>query len=109
VGAGSGGCVAVGVVLIPGGGAAGGVDEADYITLEVGNVVIDRTILLHGDGGAICVVEEVQDGGAVGFAEEFDAGVAGSIMALVQFQYTPNPRFPQFGLFPNIPPQFWVS
>jgi len=108
VGTGGGGCVAVGVVLVPGSGVAGTVDETNYIALEVSDVIVDRTILLHGNGGAICVVEEVQDGGAVGFAEEFGSGVVGSIMALVQFQYTPNPRSSQFDYFPNIHPRFWA-
>jgi len=108
MGTGSGGCVAVGVVLVPGCGVTCGVYQSYDIALEVGDVIVDRAVLLHGNGGAICVIEEVQDGGAVGFPEEFAAGVVGSIMALVQFQYTPNPHSPQFGLFPNILPRFWA-
>jgi len=76
---GSSGCVAIGVVLVPGGGIACSVYQSYDVALEVGDVIVDRAILLHGDGSTVGIIEEIQDGAAVDFPEEFGSGVVGSI------------------------------
>jgi len=103
VGAGGRDRIAVGVVFVISGGAAGGVYQSYDVALEVGDVIVDRAVLLHGNGGAVGVVEEVQDGGAVGFAEEFGAGVVRNIVSTSPVSvYTKSP-FPSIWLISKYP------
>jgi len=75
MGTGSGGCVAVGIVFVPGGGIACGVNQSYDIALHIGDVIVDRAILLHGDGRTVGIVEEVENRRSIGFSEEFATGV----------------------------------
>ena len=43
--------------------------------MEVGDVVIDRAVVLQRIGLTTCGIEEVDDRVAVGFSQEFTAGV----------------------------------
>ena len=60
-GSGSGKDLAVGIVFIACNRCTAGIDQADDITLEVENVVINCAVVFQGKGPSVGIVDEVQN------------------------------------------------
>ena len=67
--------LAIGVIVIAGHHRAAGIHNAHYVSLEVGDVVVHRAVVLHGIGCTIGIVEEVNGIAAPGHAHQLTAGV----------------------------------
>ena len=73
--AGCGNDLAIGVVVVACDNVLAGVHNPHHVTLEVGDVIIRRAIVLHGIGQAAGIVEEVNGIGSPGHAHQLTAGV----------------------------------
>ena len=74
-GAGAGNQVAVGIVAVLGDVGAAAVHNPHHVTLQIGDVVVEGSVVLQRIGSAVGIVEEVQGVAAVGFPEQFAAGI----------------------------------
>ena len=74
-GAHSGDDFTIGIVVIACNNRAAGVYDVHYVTLEVGDVIVHRTIVLHGIGQAAGIVEEVNGIGSPGHAHQLTTGI----------------------------------
>ena len=61
----------IGVIRITANYGAVCIDDLDHIALQIGDVVISGTVMLYGVGGAIGVIEEIQNVGIVDFPQQF--------------------------------------
>ena len=71
----SGDDLAIGVIVVACDNVLAGVHNPHHVTLEVGDVIIRRAIVLHGIGQAAGIVEEVNGIGSPGHAHQLAAGV----------------------------------
>ena len=74
-GARSGNDLAIGVVVVACDNVLAGVHNPHHVTLEVGDVVVHRAVVLHGIGKTAGIVEEVNGIGSPGHAHQLAAGV----------------------------------
>ena len=73
--AGCGNDLAIGVVVVACDNVLAGVHNPHHIAPEVGHVVVHRAVVLHGVGGSIGIVEEVNGIGAPGHAHQLATGI----------------------------------
>ena len=67
--------IAIGIILIACNYCALCIHDGHYITLKIGDVVVENTIVLQRIGIAIGIVEEVQGVAAKAFPQQFTTGI----------------------------------
>ena len=74
-GAGAGNQIAVRVVAVLGDVGAAAVHNPHHVTLQIGDVVVEGSVVLQRIGSAVGIVEEVQGVAAVGLSQKFATGI----------------------------------
>ena len=75
--------LAIGIVVIAGHHRTTGVHNPHHVTLEVGDIIVDCAVVLHGVGCTIGIVEEVNGIGSPGHAHQLTAGVVVAVGSAV--------------------------